>query len=91
MPLSMTLEPVQKQQLTQHLIQQMNLLQMTSEELDAFVAREVEQNPLLDFPEERETWREEGPEWRRMHLRARDPSDDPPSSPVENAHALEMT
>ena len=59
MPLSMTLEPVQKQQLTQHLIQQMNLLQMTSEELDAFVAREVEQNPLLDFPEERETWREE--------------------------------
>ena len=68
MPLSMTLEPVQKQQLTQHLIQQMNLLQMTSEELDAFVAREVEQNPLLDFPEERETWREEGPEWRRMHL-----------------------
>ena len=35
MPLSMTLEPVQKQQLTQHLIQQMNLLQMTSEELDA--------------------------------------------------------
>ena len=31
MPLSMTLEPVQKQQLTQHLIQQMNLLQMTSE------------------------------------------------------------
>lgn len=48
MPLSMTLEPVQKQQLTQHLIQQMNLLQMTSEELDAFVAREVEQNPLLD-------------------------------------------
>lgn len=91
MPLSMTLEPVQKQQLTQHLIQQMNLLQMTSEELDAFVAREVEQNPILDFPEERETWREEGPEWRRMHLRARDPSDDPPSSPVENAHALEMT
>lgn len=48
MPLSMTLEPVQKQQLTQHLIQQMNLLQMTSEELDAFVAREVEQNPLLE-------------------------------------------
>lgn len=76
MPLSMTLEPVQKQQLTQHLIQQMNLLQMTSEELDAFVARKWSKI-LLDFPEERETWREEGPEWRRMHLRARDPSDDP--------------
>lgn len=91
MPLSMSLEPAQKQQLTQHLIQQMNLLQMTSEELDAFVAREVEQNPLLDFPEERETWREEGPEWRRMHLRAQDPSDDPPPSPIENAHFQEMT
>ncbi len=77
MPLSMTLEPVQKQQLTQHLIQQMNLLQMTGEELDAFVAREVEQNPSLTSLKSGKHGGGEGPEWRRMHLRARDPSDVP--------------
>jgi RNA polymerase sigma-54 factor len=84
MSLSMTIIPTQKQQLSQHLILQMKLLQMNSDELDAYVAKEVEQNPLLDFPEPIIPRYEEGSSWRSLHIGRKAPDEDDSLNPLEN-------
>lgn len=93
MPLSMTLQPAQKLQLNARLVQQMKLLQMNGQELENYLAKAVEENPVLEFPEETagSSWQEEGPDFRRIQRKETAPDDDPLPNPVENAHQKDMT
>ena len=44
-------ELAQKQMLSQAQVQSLNILAMTGDELEQFVQREVEDNPLLEQPD----------------------------------------
>jgi RNA polymerase sigma-54 factor len=86
MPLGMVLQSVQKQQLNARLVQQMKLLQMNGQELEAYIAKAVEENPVLEFPEPLEGWQEMGPSFRGDKVRNFSPDDDLPGNPIENIH-----
>lgn len=89
----LTLAPQQRQQLNLHLVQQMKLLQLNALELDQFVQKAVEANPLLEFTRDsgNEGWQEtDGREYARSHgTRSRD--DEPAPDPLANAARQEMT
>jgi RNA polymerase sigma-54 factor len=91
MPMGMVLQPAQKQQLNARLVQQMKLLQMNGQELENYIAKAVEENPVLDFPEASEEWQEQGPSFRQASGPARAADDDPLPNPVENAHQEKHT
>ena len=88
----LTLAPQQKQQLTVHLVQQMHLLQMNALEVEAFLQKAVEANPLLEFGPEgaASSWREsDGRQYAKRSLRSKD--DEPLPDPASNLKKTSQT
>ena len=55
--MGMQLQPMQRQEqiLSQQMIQSLQILQMSTMELESQIIAEVEENPLLEFEEKRES------------------------------------
>ncbi len=88
----LTLAPQLKQQLTVHLVQQMQLLQMNALEVEAFLQQAVEANPLLDFgPEDvAPAWQEsDARQYAKRSLRSKD--DEPLPDPASNLKKTTQT
>ncbi len=92
MPAKLGIELSQKQQLNQHLVQQMKVLQLNSLELEQYITQEIEANPVLEFPKkdlQEPSWQET--EARRCSAPLRSSDDEKPPDPVENAQKQQHT
>lgn len=92
MSAKLAIELSQKQQLNQHLVQQMKVLQLNSLELEHYVTQEIEANPVLEFPHKENqepSWQETEASQYRASLRSSD--DEALPDPVENAQKQQYT
>lgn len=92
MPAKLGIELTQKQQLNQHLVQQMKVLQLSSLELERYITQEIEANPILEFPKkdlQEPAWQETEARQYRASLRSSD--DEKLPDPVENAQKQQYT